>query len=441
VALPDLIEIVPPEAPVSASITVPGSKSVTNRALVLAALADGTTTLSGALWSEDTQVMVQALETLGFQVRVEADPQETCNRTVTVAGLGGQVPKGGTADRPLDLLVGNAGTAARFLTALVCLGHGVYRLQGVPRMHERPQRALFEALRQLGYRITSPNDCLPVIVHGAGPRPGPTRVSLEDSSQFASALLLCARVGGWQVEVVGDNAEESPYVEMTRQLLRVFPSSGGRFAIEPDASSGSYFVAADCLLRENLFLRRSPSPPDRLGVEVDRAVSVVGWPTSGWQIDAAFPKYLPLPEVVSRERDLGDSIMTAIVLAPWAGHPVRFTELGRLRLQECERVAALRRELTRCGAKVEEAGDTLTVYPSELHGATIETYRDHRIAMCFSILGLKIAGVKINNPACVKKTFPNFYQKLAQPPPAGLGAVIREPGAPLGLDWARLFAG
>lgn len=440
-ALPDLIEIVPPITPVSASITVPGSKSLTNRALVLAALAHGTTTLSGALWSEDTQVMVEALETLGFQVRVEPDPQETCNRTITVAGLGGQIPKAGTADRPLDLFVGNAGTAARFLTALVCLGHGAYRLQGVPRMHERPQGALFEALRQLGYRITSPNDRLPVIVHGAGPRPGSTRVSLEESSQFASALLLCAPVGGWQIEVVGDNAEESPYVEMTRQLLRVFPSSGGRFPIEPDASSGSYFVAADCLLRENLPLRRSPSPPNRRGFAPDRAVSVVGWPTSGWQIDAAFPKYLPLPEVVSRERDLGDSIMTAIVLAPWAGHPVRFTELGRLRLQECERVAALRRELTRCGAKVEEAGDTLTVYPSELHGATIETYNDHRIAMCFSILGLKIAGVKINNPACVKKTFPNFYQKLAQPPPAGLGAVIREPGARLGLDWARLFAG
>ncbi len=145
-ALPELIEIVPLDKPVRAEITVPGSKSITNRALILAALADGEVTLTGALWSEDTQIMVECLQKLGFEIRVENDPAEFCNRTITVKGLGGKIPKSGTAEEPLELFVGNAGTAARFLSAFVCLGNGVYRLSGVPRMHERPQAALFSGI-------------------------------------------------------------------------------------------------------------------------------------------------------------------------------------------------------------------------------------------------------------------------------------------------------
>src|SRR5260221_8636171 len=241
--LPDLIEIVPLTKQVNAEITVPGSKSITNRALILAALAHGETILLGALWSEDTQVMVECLHKLGFSVAVAPDPNEFCNRTITVKGLVGKIPNAGTTDKPLELFVGNAGTAARFLSALVCLGTGVYRLHGVPRMHERPQAALFKALRELGYRIDSVNDKLPAIVHGTGPRNGECTVSIEESSQFASALLLCAKVGGWRVEVVGENAEESPYVAMTTKLIEAFPKNAGTFQIEPDASSGSYFLA------------------------------------------------------------------------------------------------------------------------------------------------------------------------------------------------------
>jgi len=163
-ALPNLIEIVPLDRPARAEITVPGSKSITNRALVLAALSEGEKILHGALWSEDTQEMVGALQNLGFQIKVEPDPEECCNRTITVRGLGGKIPNAGTAEKPLELFVGNAGTVARFLAALVCLGHGVYRLSGVPRMHERPQAALFQALRELGYRIDSPNDRLPAVI-------------------------------------------------------------------------------------------------------------------------------------------------------------------------------------------------------------------------------------------------------------------------------------
>ncbi|HOX02813.1 MAG TPA: 3-phosphoshikimate 1-carboxyvinyltransferase [Candidatus Paceibacterota bacterium] len=416
---PDWIEIIPLAGPVSAQVTVPGSKSITNRALVLAALAEGETILEGALWSEDTRVMAQALQAIGFRVAVESDPAEPANRTITVVGQGGRVPAGGTPENPRDLFVGNAGTAARFLTALVCLGQGVYRLRGVPRMHERPQAGLLAALRHLGYRIDAAGDRLPLAVHGGGPRPGACRVSVAQSSQFASALLLCAEAGGWSVRIEGDHSEEQSYIEMTRQMAARFPRCGGRFRIEPDASSGSYFWAANAVLE-----------PQAHGWE---RIQVRHWPDSGWQVDARFPRFWPLPAEVSRARDLGDSIMTAIVLAPWAGHPVRFTDLGRLRVQECERVIALRAELGRCGARVTEVGDTLTVEPGLLHGAEIETYQDHRMAMAFTILGLKIAGIKIKNPACVQKTFPNFFAKLAALPPAGLGAGFLEGGS--GSPW------
>ncbi len=443
--LPDLIEIVPLDKPVRAEITVPGSKSITNRALVLAALAEGVTTLRGALWSEDTQVMVECLRELGFTVNVAPDPEEVCNRTITVYGQGGRVPRGGTEGNALELFVGNAGTAARFLAALVCLGRGGYRLHGVPRMHERPQAALFAALRELGYRVESPNDKLPAVIHGAGWKPGTCRVSIEESSQFASALLLCAKAGGWQVKVRGEDGEETPYVRMTERLIEVFQNRGGEFRIEPDASSGSYFWAAGWLVLLRAALDR-PSEP--VNCE-ESPVQVKNWPTSGWQVDAEFPDFIPLPNLVSREGQLGDSIMTAIVLASdqeaacgcgEAPSPVRFTDLGRLRLQECERVAALRTELTQCGAKVVEEGDTLTVYPSKLHGAEIETYHDHRMAMCFAILGLKVPGIKLQNPACVKKTFPNFFQKLAAPPPGGLGAEIRDGRTGRRLGGDELFA-
>ena len=217
--LPQLIEIVPLAGPVHAEITVPGSKSITNRTLILAALAAGETTLRGALWSEDTEVMVACLRRLGFAVEVTPEADEPANRTMRVGGLGGKIPLGGTVEQPLELFVGNAGTAARFLAAIVCLGSGVYRLSGVPRMHQRPQAALFTALRQLGYRIDSPNDKLPAVIHGAGRRPGKITVGVEDSSQFASALLLSAEIGGWEVSVSGANDDELPYVEMTRQLV------------------------------------------------------------------------------------------------------------------------------------------------------------------------------------------------------------------------------
>ncbi|MGH7952199.1 MAG: 3-phosphoshikimate 1-carboxyvinyltransferase, partial [Limisphaerales bacterium] len=404
-----------------------------------------------------------------------------------------------------ELFVGNAGTAARFLSAFVCLGNGVYRLSGVPRMHERPQAALFQALRELGYRVESEkgNDRLPVKIFNDGKRnfqflkkvissgKKSCRVSIEESSQFASALLLCAKAGGWKIEAVGENAEESPYVAMTSKLIEAFPKNGGKFQIEPDASSGSYFWAVDVL---EPFYQGKTIEDIKPENKMNWPITIANWPNSTWQIDTKFPDSIamfngsnlyvttlvasqrgpnwreqiyaeqfpilnpshlersntPIPSgefeanvnliTRSRKSDLGDSIMTLVVMASTCFAKIDFFDLGRLRLQETERVVALRTELTKCGAKVVEEGDTLTVYPSQLHGAEIETYNDHRMAMCFAILGLEVPGIKIINPACVKKTFPNFFQKLAAPPPHGLGATILDAKTGRKLSHEELFA-
>ena len=289
-------------------------------------------------------------------------------------------------------------------------------------MHERPQAALFEALRQLGYRIEALGEKLPGLIHGAGPRPGRCTVSIEESSQFASALLLCADRGKWTVLITGENSEESPYVALTQRLSAQFRKSSGRFQVAPDASSAGYFWAAGWLSGAEIMVRHWENA------------------AASGQIDARFPGFWPLPPIISRTTDLGDSIMTAIVLAPFAKQTVRFTELGRLRVQECERVVALRTELAKCGAKVIERGDSLEIQPGILHGAQIETYNDHRMAMSFSILGLKVPGIQINNPACVKKTFPNFFQKLAASPPHGLGVTILDGHTGRKLAHNELFA-
>ena len=415
--LPDLIEVVPPAGRKESKVVLPGSKSLTNRALILAAFAAKPVTLPGALWSEDTQAMVECLVRLGFAVEVTDDPAEPANRTLEVQGAGGRIPDAGTPEQPLELFVENAGTAARFLPPMLCLGHGSYRVSGIERMHQRPQAGLVHALRQLGYRIDTPNDRLPAVIHGTGPRPGAAcSVSVEESSQFASALLLSAGIGGWRISVTGANEDELPYVDMTRRVVKDFPWNGGVYDIEADASGASYFWGADWLLRDG-----------------GSRVAVVPTPTSGMQADQKFLDLVAQGtwrSAYSRQTDLADSIMTAIVLAPFAPATTRFTELGRLRVQECERVKALRTELGKCGAKVEESGDTLTVHPGPLHGAEIETYNDHRVAMCFGMLGLRVPGMRLIKPACVRKTFPNFFAKLAE-----LGTVIRDAdGKPLRGD-------
>ena len=224
--LPDPYPIEPLAKPPKGTIIVPGSKSITNRTLILAALSKEKCVLRGALWANDTQVMVDSLWELGFNVQVDPDPTEECNRTITVVGRGGGIPA-----KKAELYVGNAGTAARFLTALVCLGHGEYTIHGNERMHERPMKDLFQALRQWGAQIQANEDRLPAVVRANGLTPEPITMSTEQSTQFASAMILIERAAGAEGCVsLKDAPDEYGYISMTNRLLRTFNPD---FRIEP----------------------------------------------------------------------------------------------------------------------------------------------------------------------------------------------------------------
>jgi 3-phosphoshikimate 1-carboxyvinyltransferase len=395
--LPDILEIKPLTKPPNCTITVPGSKSITNRALILAALADGKCTLRGALWADDTQVMVNSLQKLGFDVKVSPDPAEECNRTIEVVGQGGEIPA-----KKAELYVGNAGTAARFLTAFVCLGHGEYKISGDRRMYERPMKDLFDALRGLGVEIESSDNRLPATVHARRFGGGHIAINLTDSTQFASALVLIQKHGKFGLSHLNVEVQDPGYIAMTEAMVDTFRTD---YTIEPDLSSASYFVAA--------------------GWHTGGRVEVAGWPKDSLQVDGKFPEFLPelrrarrsRPTEVSRLRDLGDSVMTLAICALFGKQPMKLVDAARMRLQETDRIKAMVTELRRVGAKAEEHEDGFTVWPAEkgqLHKADIETYNDHRMAMCFAVLGLKVPGIRIKNPGCVSKTFPNFFEKLEQ---------------------------
>ena len=387
-SLPDPYPIEPLTKPPNCTITVPGSKSITNRALILAALAKGKCTLRGALWADDTQMMVDSLQKLGFEVAVEPDPTEECNRTITVVGRGGEIPA-----KKAELYVGNAGTAARFLTALVALGSGEYTIRGDARMHERPMKDLFVGLREVGLEI-SPSNHLPVTVRSYGRLLNrQVALSARQSSQFASAMLLVSQPGGFEVTLTEPDGPHG-YVEMTKRMIATFHQD---YFIEPDLSSASYFIAAGHLTGGH--------------------VEVTGWPRHSLQVDGRFEQFLPPPTSVSRMRDLGDSIMTLSICALFGQNPTEIVDADRMREQECDRIHAMVLELEKTGAEAEELISGYRVFPAkpgQLHGADIETYNDHRMAMCFSVLGLKVPGIRIKNPGCVSKTFPNFFEKLEQ---------------------------
>jgi 3-phosphoshikimate 1-carboxyvinyltransferase len=392
VNLPDKICIRPLTVPVQAKISVPGSKSITNRALILAVLSPGTVRLNGALWAEDTELMVAALRKLGFEIEVTPDPYNDCNRTIKVQGQGGKIPV-----KEADLFVGTAGTAARFLSVLCALGQGRYRLHGTDRMHERPMKEVFVAIRSLGGTVEDTADHLPAIIRGPI-RGGKISISESDSSQFASALILVSKVLAVEVQT-----PSSPYVQMTRELVKCWGSASSmEFDVEPDASSASYFKALPCL---------HPVSRDALVIEK--------WPAKSSQIDHAFQNFLPPPKEVSRKKDLGDSVLTLVITAAALKRPFRLFEAANLRNQECDRIAALKTELTKCGVPAQEKSDELILEPAEkFNPASIKTYKDHRMAMSFAIFGsidaMKTGSswITIEDPSCVNKTFPNFFETL-----------------------------
>lgn len=420
--MPETIEI-QPAGPLRASIRPPGSKSITNRALICAALADGESVLSGALDSDDTQVMIEGLRKLGLTI--EHDPAK---QTLRVGGAAGKIPAAAA-----DLFVGNSGTTVRFLTAMLTLGQGTFRLDGTPRMRERPIQDLLEALGQLGVRAVSElgTGCPPVIVHANGLAGGRAEIAGDLSSQFLSGLLMVAPCARSPVEVVvrGELVSQ-PYIAMTLRVMESFgisvdapgltrfsipagnPYRATRYAIEPDASAASYFFAAAAIAGGSVTVRglsRTSLQGDvafcdclrQMGCEVIDGVdqiTVIGRPLRGIDVDM---------------NGISDTVQTLAAVALFADGPTTISHVGHMRHKETDRIAALATELRKLGATVGERPDGLQIRPGHVRGAEIDTYDDHRMAMSLALVGLKAPGVVIRDPGCTAKTYPRFFEDLA----------------------------
>jgi 3-phosphoshikimate 1-carboxyvinyltransferase len=426
----DQLTLQPFAKPFDVPLAPPGSKSLTNRALVLAALSQRSCTLTNVLFADDTRHMLRNLGLLGIPLQID-EPA----RTVIVQGQSGRIPA-----TSADLFCGNSGTTIRFLTALCTLGQGVYTLDGIERMRQRPIGQLGEMLRNLGARITyTASEGFPPIRIEAGGLPGGIfRFGAAQSSQYLSAVLMAAPYAKHELYVNLDPDQTSwPYVAMTMRLMTHFgnmvelerdpdtaeprsihvprdPYDGSDYLIEPDASNATYFLAAAAI-----------HPGSKVTIEGLGKGSVQG--------DVGFADVLHkmgaglvfgrdfititgpdrLQGIVTNLKDMPDTAQTLAVVALFAEGPTTIKGLHTLRHKETDRLAALRDELTKLGAEVEIEGDTLHIDPPErLKPATIATYDDHRMAMSFALAATKSAGVTLLDPQCVNKTYPDFFTDL-----------------------------
>ncbi len=407
-------------------VQVPGSKSLTNRALIVAALADGPSTLMGALDSEDTRVMVAALGQLGVQV--DHDPLAA---TIRVRGAANKIPA-----READLFVANSGTSLRFLTAMVSTASGVFRLDGTARMRERPVGDLLQALNGLGADATSDlaTGCPPITVRASGLDGGYAFVRGDVSSQFLSGLLMALPYSRAETSVeVEGTLVSKPYVAMTIRVMadfgvritnrkdRRFDVRPGRYQgltypIEPDASAASYFFAAAAITGGTVTVDGLGTESiqgdlafvdilEHMGCTVVRdrnSTTVTGGPLRGVDVDM---------------NAISDTVMTLAVVALFARGITRVRNVGHIRHKETDRIAALATELRQLGADVTEQHDGLIVIPPDnltQTTARIKTYNDHRMAMAFALVGLRIPGLTILDPGCVAKTYPEFWTDLAR---------------------------
>ncbi len=420
---PDEITITPLASPLGRKTArVPGSKSLTNRALIVAALADGPSRLTGALDSEDTQVMVESLSRLGFAL--SHDPESA---TILVEGQDGRIPAS-----QADLFVANSGTSLRFLTSMVSLGNGTYRLDGSPRMRERPAADLLLALNRLGAIAKSDQGtgCPPLTVDADGLDGGFVTVKGDVSSQFLSGLLMALPHAqhATTVEVEGTLVSK-PYIDMTLSVMEAFglrPSNhdhrqfnitpghykGRHYAIEPDASAASYFFAAAAITGGEVTVEGLGTGTlqgdlafvdvlEHMGCHVRRsrsATTVRGGPLRGVDVDM---------------NAISDTVMTLGAVALFAEGMTRVRNVGHIRHKETDRLAALATELRKLGATVDEQKEGMILFPpTAIAPARIETYDDHRMAMSLALVGLRAPGVTILDPGCVAKTYPGFWNDL-----------------------------
>jgi 3-phosphoshikimate 1-carboxyvinyltransferase len=411
----------PVQGPIKGTVRPPGSKSISNRALILSALADGESELSGLLDCEDTQVMIESLNRLGIAVEhdVSAD-------TARIVGCRGVPPA-----KSADLWLQNSGTSIRFLTALCCNGHGTYLLDGNERMRQRPIGQLVDALRLWGAQLecVKDNDCPPVRVRGNGLQGGLTHVKGNISSQYLSALLMSAPYAKSPTEIKVDGPLVSePYIDMTLGVMAQFGVAvelpdenhfviqpdvyrAAHYEIEPDASAASYFLAAAAIsggkvtvegLSQNALQGdvRFVDALVQMGCRVDwqpNSVTVTGKPLHGIEIDM---------------NAISDTAQTLSTVAVFADGPTRIYNIGHMRHKETDRISAVATELRKLGQTVEEGDDFLTIHPAAITPAVIDTYNDHRMAMSFALVGLQAEGIVIDNPGCTVKTYPHFFDDL-----------------------------
>lgn len=419
------LEILPLASPPAVTISVPGSKSLSNRALLVAALSTGRCLLSGVLFSDDTRYMAGGLQALGISVTADEERER-----FEVQGTGGGIPAS-----EADLFIGNSGTTARFLTSYVALGHGHYRIDGVQRMRERPIEPLLQALENLGVRAYSAagTGCPPVVVEAAGIRGGRTRLSGSISSQYLSSLLLVAPYmgQGLEVEIEGELVSR-PYIDLTIGLMADFgvqveqdaPSrfrvAGGQryeareYAVEPDASNASYFFAAAAVTGGRVRVEHISARSRQGDVHFVDVLEQMGCRVR-WEEDAVEvqgPR--ELRGVSVNMNGISDTAQTLAAIAPFASSPTHIMGIAHVRAKETDRIGAVVTELRRLGVQVEEYPDGLLIYPSRMQPAEVETYDDHRMAMSFAVAGLVAPGIRIKDPACVNKTFPSYFEKLAE---------------------------
>ena len=410
--------------PLTGIVEVPGSKSITNRALLIAALSQGRTTLTGVLFSDDSRHFLGCLTALGFEMEISES-----KKTVTIAGLGGRIPI-----NEVTINVGNAGTAARFLTAMLALSDGTYIIDSSEQMKKRPMKPLFDVLIDMGasIRYLDTKYHFPVQITGNGGKCKDISLDITQSTQFLSALLMMGPMikSDMTIHTTGDKVDGS-YIRLTRRILEQFGVivdhenaeyhiPGGCtfhrsvYAIEPDISAACYFYAIALLTGGNITVKGvrmdlMQGDIKFLGVlkqlgctihETEQGINMIGPAAGGFSgIDVNM-------------RDYSDQAMTLAALAPFATTTTIIRDVAHIQFQECDRMQGIINELTKIGIDCQADGENIIIQPGLPHGAIIETYDDHRFAMAFTLLGLKVKGITINNPLCCRKTFENYFEVL-----------------------------
>ena len=418
-----MIEIQPVQRPIDAAVTVPGSKSFTNRALLIAALAEGRSRLTGALFSDDTRYMYKALRQLG--VEIEVDEKRS---TFEVTGNGGNIPV-----NHAELYIGNSGTTSRSLVSYVALGKGKFTIDGdEPMRRSRPIANLLDALRQLGVDARSQfdNGYLPATIRANGFEGGKVRLDTNKSSQFLTSLMLVAPYARTGIEIEIADKLKTPYIDITLSAMKAFGVNvlhdsyqsfhidgdqrycPRRYAIEPDASSASYLFAAAALTGGRVRVNNLSLDSVQGDIHFVDVLQKMGCQVNRYGDGCEVVGTKQLKGIDIDMNAISDTWPTLAVLAPFAGGNVIIRNIEHTRWQETDRIHAVVTELRKLGVHVVEHRDGVEISPSGITPASIDTYNDHRIAMSFSLIGLKVPGIRIKNPSCVNKTFPNYFGVL-----------------------------